>query len=851
MKTNTRVVVIGGGIAGCSTLYHLCKEGITDCVMVERDELTSGTTWHSAAQVTNFGGNQTMVGLKTHSIKLYQELANDPDYAINYHHGTGGLRLASTEDHWDGYKHFMSMAKGMGVDFELIDAQECARRHPLITTDGLKGALWDPMDGDIDPAQLCQALAKRSRKMGAEIYRFNPVENLTQKENGEWIVHTKEGDITCEIIVNAGGYRCNEVGAMMGVEHPVVSMEHQYMLTEPIPQLEELDYRVPLIRCPTDDFYSRQEKKGLLVGFYEQDCKTWGMDGIDPGFVNALCPDDLDRVVDVMENTFARVPCLTEVGIHTVINGPITYTPDGLPLVGPIPGKTNAFCITGLRAGLGEGGGHGWLLAQMIAHGEAEYDTWCLDPRRFTAYADQEYTASKTIEDYQNEFRFHMPHEARPAGRNRKTTAITETLRGMNAHFTTVNGWERADFFAPTADFEENLSFRFNNVKDIVKAEVENVKNNVGIAEVNGFNRYELSGNNVHEWLETVMCSKINKNPGRVSLGYFLNHHGNVKGEATIANLENGKVWYGSAAASEYHDRDWLNSLLPKDDSIKLEVLTNDYTILVVAGAKSRELLMKSSTGGGDATASASDSSEGSLEEKAKTMSVAELMANYKGSGGASSTESNPNMSAQNFKWLHTKNIQIADVDIVAMSVSFSGELAWELHIPNDGLKAVFDKLMADGAEFGIKPFGGRAVESMRLEKGYRHWKADLITEYNPFESALDRFVNMDADFVGKQALIKMQSAGNRRTFVAFNVDCDIASPHEGDSVIDTNGKVIGTVTSAAYGFRTNKNIAFAFVDNEYAKVGSTFKAEIVGETFDCTVCEFCQYDPNNELVRN
>ena len=364
MKTQTRCVVIGGGIAGCSTLYHLTQEGWTDVVLVERDELTSGTTWHSAAQVTNFGMNQTMVGLKTHSINLYQELRDDPDYPVQYNHGDGGIRLANTEAQMDGYRHFASMARGMGVEFEVIDAEECARRHPLISTENLLGGLWDGNDGDIDPASLCQALARRGRKAGAEVYRQTNVTGLTQLKDDSWIVHTNKGDIACEVVVNACGYRVNEVGAMMGVHHPVMSMEHQYFVTDEIPGIVTADHRMPLLRCPISDYYCRQEKNGLLLGFYEQDCKTWCMDGISPDFSNDLCPDDLDRITDVLEGAFARMPALMDVGIKNVVNGPITYTIDGAPLVGPISGKRNAFCIIGLRAGLGEGGGHGWLLAQ-------------------------------------------------------------------------------------------------------------------------------------------------------------------------------------------------------------------------------------------------------------------------------------------------------------------------------------------------------------------------------------------------------------------------------------------------------------------------------------------------------
>ncbi|MEM6616697.1 MAG: FAD-dependent oxidoreductase [Pseudomonadota bacterium] len=792
MKTQTDVVVIGGGIGGCSALYHLTQEGITDCVLVERDELTSGTTWHSAAQVTNFGPNQTMIGLKTHSIKLYKELADDPDYPINYHHGTGGLRLATEQWHLDGYHHFASMAKGMGVDFEVIDGEECKRRHPLISTDGLLGALWDPLDGDIDPAQLCQALARRARKAGAEVYRHTPVTGLTRNPDDSWIVHTEKGDIHCGAIVNAGGYRCNEIGAMMGVELPVASMEHQYMLTDNLPEIEALgdDFRVPLIRCPKADFYQRAEKKGLLIGFYEQDCKTWGLDGIDPGFTNALCPDDLDRVVDVMDGAIHRLPCLETAGIHTVINGPITYTPDGLPLVGKIPGIPNAYCITGLRAGLGEGGGHGWLLAQIIARGEACYDTWCLDPRRFTSHATEEFTALKAVEDYQNEFRFHLPHEHRPAGRLAKVTPLYSILKAAGAEFGVVNGWERADYFKPSADFEETLAFRFNETFGVVAAEIENLRKNVGICEVNGFNRYEITGEGVHNWLDGIMCSRVNRKPGKVSLNYFLNHHGMVKGEATIANLDSGRVWYGSAAASELHDMDWLTEHLPADREISIRSLTNDYTILILAGPKSRELL--------------------------QTVSP------------------RTDWSTDAFRPLSVQTVHIGPHQVIAMSVSYSGELAYELHIPNAPLLSVYTQITGAGAAHGLGHFGMRAVESMRLEMGYLHWKADIITEFDPFETGLNRFVKMDKEFVGKSALTAKDNQKPRRQLTLFELESTTAPAHPGDSVV-RGGEAVGTVTSAAWGHRSGKNLAYAFVD---ADVSDDLGVLVLGETINCSAVD-------------
>lgn len=810
MKSRTKVVVIGGGIAGCSTLYHLTQEGWTDVVLVERDELTSGTTWHSAAQVTNFGMNQTMVGLKSHSIALYKKLRDDPEYPVGYHHGDGGIRLANTEAQMQGYRHFASMARGMGVKFEIIDAEECARRHPLISTDNLLGGLWDGEDGDIDPAQLCQALAFHARKAGAEVYRSTPVTGLTQHKDDTWTVHTERGDIDCDVVVNACGYRVNEVGAMMGVQHPVASMEHQYFVTEDIPAIAEAGHRMPLLRCPISDYYSRQEKGGLLVGFYEQDCKTWGMDGISPNFSNDLCPDDLDRVMDVLQGAFERMPVLADVGIKRVVNGPITYTIDGAPLVGPIPGKRNAYCIIGLRAGLGEGGGHGWLLAQQIVHGEACYDTWVLDPRRFTGHATVELTARKAVEDYQNEFRFHFPHEHRPAGRNAKTTPLTPVLAAEGAEFTVVNGWERVDYIKPSPDFHPSLGFDFDEAFDVVAAEVNNVATNVGLAEVNGFNRIEIIGADRHAFLDRLICGTVTKRRGRVGLGYLLNTHGCIKCEATIANLpasDRGpeRVWYGSAAASENHDMDWLRAHLEPDEDVQLRSLTNDQTILVLAGPKARTVLSACARG---------------------------------------------DWSAAAFPWLSVRECFIGFAPATVMAVSFSGELAYEIHVPNASLYAAYLALREAGAAHGLGLFGARAVESMRMEKGFLHWKADLTTEFDPFETGLARFVRLDkGDFIGKSALLKRRDAGPTRKLVTLRVDTAQRPAHPGASLMQGD-RVVGTTTSADYGHRVGMNLAYAFVEPEMADAGCAMQVDICGTRVDAEVIPPSPYDPDFTRVR-
>lgn len=811
MKSRTKVAVIGGGIAGCSTLYHLTQEGWSDVVLIERDELTSGTTWHSAAQVTGFGMTQTMVGLKAHSIALYKKLRDDPDYPVGYHHGDGGIRLANTEAQMQGYRHFASMARGMGVEFEVLDAEECARRHPLISTDNLLGGLWDSEDGDIDPAQLCQALAFHARKAGAEVYRSTAVTGLTQHKDDTWTVETTKGSIDADIVVNACGYRVNELGAMMGVHHPVASMEHQYFVTDDIPAIAEAGHRMPLLRCPISDYYSRQEKNGLLVGFYEQECRTWGMDGIDPNFTNALCPDDLDRVMDVLEGAFERMPVLAEVGIKRVVNGPITYTIDGAPLVGQIPNKRNAYCIIGLRAGLGEGGGHGWLLAQQIVHGEACYDTWVIDPRRFGNHANVELTALKAIEDYQNEFRFHFPHEHRPAGRPAKTTPLTPVLAAEGAEFTVVHGWERMDYIKPSPDFHPTLSFGFDEAFPLIAAEVANVQTNVGLAEVNGFNRIEITGADRHTFLDRLICGAVPKRSGRVGLGYLLNAQGMLKGEATIANLpasDRGpdRVWYGSAAASAQHDMDWLRSHLSEAEDVQLHSLTDAQTILVLAGPNARKVLAASSRG---------------------------------------------DWSKEAFSWLSLRECFIGVAPVTVMGVSFSGELAYEIHIPNASLYAAYLALRAAGEAVGLKLFGARAVDSMRMEKGYLHWKADILTEFDPFETGLDRFVRLDKPgFIGREALLKRVETGPQKRLVSLSIGTADAPAHGGASLM-RDGRVMGTITSGDWGHRTGLNLAYAFVEPAVSEEGTQMQLDLCGTLVDATVIAPSPYDPSLSRVRS
>lgn len=804
MKNQARVVVIGGGIGGVSTLYHLAEEGWTDVILVERDELTSGSTWHAAAQVTQFGANQTMIALKRHSIDLYRELASDPEHPINYHI-TGGMRLAHTSSEVDIYKHFIGMAAGVGVEMEFIDAEEVGRRHPLIQTDGLLGAWWDPLDGDIDPAQLVFSLARRARKAGCEIHRFNPVENITRKRSGEFIVHTRNGDISCEIVVNASGYRVNEVGSMLGVIHPVVSLEHMYFLTESIRDIVKLDARVPIIRDPHGSFYSRQERTGLLVGVYEQDCKLFGLDGIDPGFTKSLCPSDLERCLDNMDHILQRLPCLTDTGIHTVINGPITYSADGAPLVGAVPGVPNAYACLGLRAGIGEGGGLGKVLAQIIVHGECEWDAWYLDPRRLTGWATIDATCRKAVEEYQREFDYHLPHEFRPAARAARTTPLYAELDRQHCHWGVVNGWERALFFKPSPEFEDQHSFRFTPTMEVVAKEISGIEDAVGLMEVSGFNRYEFRGPGAGEFLDRMTCSAIPKQTGKINLCYLLSEKGHLLSEATIARLGEEHYWYGSAAAAEWHDRDWLCRHMP--DSVSLNEMTASHTTLVLAGPQSRNLLQSLSP----------------LDD----------------------------WSNETFAPMQAKRVRLGGADALAMRVSYSGELAYELHVSNERLVSTYRSLREAGTGFGLVQFGLYAAESMRLEKGYLHWKADVICERNPFEAGLERFVRMDKpEFIGKQALQKEMRRGDRQRLAVMAVSCDRAPAHTGDPVY-ADGQQIGTVTSGGYGHRVQSNIAYAYVNAGAVTDGAAnVEVGILGAVYPAVLTARCMLDPRNLRVK-
>ncbi len=801
--SRARVVVIGGGVGGASTFFHLTTHGWNDVVLIERDEWASGSTWHAAGQVTQFGTVQTMVGLKKYSCELYSRLAADPDRPITYRRDDGGIRLGYDQQDFDGYSHFVGMAKGMGVDFEVLAPSEMAEAHPLLDVTGLTCGLWDPVDGDIDPTGLVNGLVHAGRNNGGTAFRFTDCIGLTETNDG-WTVHTNRGDIECESIVNAAGYRVHQVGNFYGLESAVSSMEHQFFLTEELPELQELGRRVPLIRDPGDDFYSRQEHHGLLVGIYEQGCKTWGRDHIPVDFANKLEPPDLDRLEDNMMRIFDRLPILQTAGISSVVNGPITYSGDGVPLVGRLPGRRNAYCMLGLRAGIGEAGGLGKVLAEIIVDGQSEWDTWVLDPRRFTQYADEAYASTKAIEEYQREFVFDHPDEHRPAGRQAKVTPLTEVLAEKGAEFGAINGWERSLYFHPAEnDFEHLPAFRFSNHHDQVAHEVQAVRAGVGVAEISGFTRFLVQGAEAIDWFDGLTAGRIPA-VGRTSLAYVSDEQGRFLSEFTMTRLTEDSFWLLSAAAAEWHDLDVLTDANPPE-SVTITNLTHDHNALMIAGPRSRAVL-------------------------------------------AAITDAP--LDNASFPWLATRAVQIAGFDIVALRLGFTGELGWELHMPMEASIPVYQAIHAAGAEYDLIDFGLLATESMRVEKNYRAWKSDLHTEFTVLEAGLDRFVNMDKAFQGRDAIAAQRDAGHRRQFVAMQVDNNTAPAHTGDPIY-SGDQLVGVVTSGAYGHHLKANIAMGYVEPTWAEPGTELSLDVIGHRCNATVCAEPMFDPDHARPRS
>ncbi len=802
-----RVVVIGGGVVGCSVLYHLAKAGWSDCLLLEKNELTSGSTWHAAGNCPNFSGSWSIMKMQHYSTGLYAGLGALADYPINYH-VTGSIRLAHNRARMEEFRHVCAMAQYQGIEFEMLSNADMRKRYPFLETHDLEGGIWDPTDGDIDPAQLSQALAKAARALGARIERFCPVIGIS-RQGGEWRVETANGVVRAEYVVNAAGYRAAEVGRMFGREVPSVAMSHQYLVTEAIGDLAGRDDKLPLLRDPDSSYYLRQEGQGLLLGPYEwQATAHWfeAADAMPADFSFQLYPDDLERLEWYINDACARVPILGTAGVQKVINGPIPYTPDGNPLIGPMPGVATAFEACVFSFGIVQAGGAGKVLAEWIVEGETEWDMWSVDPRRFTDFATPEYTRAKAVELYQNEYAIAFANEERPAGRPAKTSPLYHLLKQKGAVMGARAGWERACWFArPGIDDGENeLSFQHTNWFEPVREECQAIAGDVGILDLPGFARFELTGADAAAWLERLIVGRLPR-PGRIGLVYFATQGGRILTEMTVTRFADNHFWLLTAAGAEWHDRDWLERQRPEGGDIGLRNITAAWGALVLAGPKCRQLLE----------------------------SVAEN-----------------DFSSAAFPWMSHQPITIAMARGRAIRVSYVGELGFELHLPNEHLAAVYEHLFAAGADLGLRDFGLYAMDSLRLEKCYRSWKMDLSTDYSPLTGSLDRFIDLDKpDFIGREALLRERQQGSPERFVPLLVeDGDSDAPYL--STIWKDGERVGLVTSGGFGHRIGRSIALSYVRRDLAVEGNELEIEILGERRQAVVAREPLYDPDNIKLR-
>jgi dimethylglycine dehydrogenase len=800
-----RVVVIGGGALGCSTLYHLVKMGWRDVVLVERAELTSGSTWRAAGNTPHYSSSMVMTRVHQYSVGLYQRLEAETGQAVGFHK-CGSVRLANIPDRMDEFRYHRAKARYLGLPFELIGPDEIRRLHPLVQTDGILGAAWTPEDGYVDPSMLTYALAKGARDGGAQILRHSPVTALRPRPSGEWEVETSEGMIIAEHVVNAAGVWAREVGLMVGLDLPIVSMQHQYVVFDRLPELVALGRPVPILREVDVSYYMRQELDGLLVGPYEKNAQTFGAYGVPKDFGADPLPANIERLQPILQGAMQRVPVLANATVKRVVNGPITYTPDENPLLGPAPGLRNFWLACGYSFGITQAGGSGMVLANWIVEGEPPFDVLETDPRRFGGYAALPYTIARGVDNYEHEYVIAYPYEERPAGRPARTSMLYDRLKGRGASFNTRNGWERAGWFAaPGESAVEHYSFHRSNAFSALAREVKRVREAVGVLDMTSFSKYMVTGGDAATVLDRLVANRLPRHDGGIVLCHALTDHGGVLAEWTITRLAPDCFFLASAAIAELRDLDILRQAVQPGQEVRVENLTPAWAALSVAGPNARELL-----------------------------------------GRVTHTD----LRNSAFPWRTAQWIEIGSAKVLALRLSYAGELGWELFHPMETQVGVFERLMEVGADLGVGDYGFRALDAMRLEKGYRAWGSELLVEITPLEAGLDRFVAFDkGDFRGCQALAKQKREGLKHRIMTLAVDAHDAECR-GNEPVFRDGRLCGITTSGGFGHTLGVSLALAYMEIGDTALETPLSVEILGEMVPSRVIPDCPYDPENHRQR-
>lgn len=810
MKSHVRALVIGGGVVGVSTLYHLAKKGWSDCALVERRELTSGSTWHAAGLLPLFNLSYSVGQIHKYSVKFYQELQEETGQDVGFSK-CSNIRLAQTQARMDEYYQYASVAETIGIDVKFLSPSEVKEIWPLCNIEGIVGAIQHPEDGYIQPADLTQAFAKGARNYGAEIYRNTAVIQIDRTPTGEWRVTTDKGEITCEHLITASGNFVKQTGDMLGLQLPVMPVEHQYIVTEPHPELlkrkEQGLPELAVLRDSDNQWYLREERGGFILGPYEKGAPACYVDGPNADSEYELFQEDLDRLEPHIEGAMLRVPAFAEVGIKKTYNGAICYTPDGSPIIGPAWDKPNLWLNEGHSFGITAAGGAGWQLANWIIDGEPTIDMMGVDPRRFGDYCTRSYLKEKNEEAYDHVFITHFPDEERPAARPLRTVPCHDRLKALGAVFGQKFGWERANWFAPKGVPQvDDWSFRRSSYFPHVVDEALNVANNVGILDMSPFAKCRVSGPGANGFLDYLLANRLPKKIGRIGLCHSLNSQGGVMSEFTVLRESQDSFYLVSAGALQRLDHDWIKKHMPQDGSVRFDNLTNSMGVLVLAGPKSRELLQ---------------------------------------------SVSRNDLSHKAFPWLSAQQIDVGLAPALAIRVNFVGELGYELHHPIEYQNHIFDRLMAAGEQFGIKPFGIRAMDMLRIEKSYRMIGTEMSIEYAAFESALERFVIPGkGDFYGRDALLEWQERGFKNRFVTIIVDGIEDADPIGNNPLYHQGKLVGRVTTGNYGPRIGKSIALGMVDPEFAEIGQQLEVKILDKLYKAEIVIESPFDPDNERLR-
>jgi dimethylglycine dehydrogenase len=803
MKSHVKVAVIGGGVVGCSVLYHLTKLGWKDVVLLERDELTCGSTWHAAGGMHTLNGDPNVAKLQKYTIELYREIEEISGLSCGLHL-TGGYMLAGTPERMDWLRMAEARGRYLGLDAHVVGIDEAARRMPLLDKSHFLGAMYDPLEGHLDPSGTTHAYARAATKQGAEVYRKTKVEELHQRPDGGWNVITSQGNIVAEHVVNCGGLWAREVGRMVGIELPVLAMEHHYIITEDVPQLLPKDGELPHAIDFEAEIYLRQERKGILLGAYERNGVPWSPKFTSWDFAAELLPPDLDRIAQNLEVSFRHFPALAEVGIRRVINGPFTFAPDGNPLVGPVRGLRNFWVACGVMAGFSQGGGVGLALAGWMIHGDPGFDVFGMDVARFGDWATRAYTNTKVRENYGRRFRVTFPNEQLPAARPLRTSPLYDRMATAGAVFGVSFGLEQPLWFAPPGtEAVEQVTFRRSNAHLPVGEECRAVRSAVGLIETSGYAKYEFSGPRAEDFLNRVLAGRMPE-VGRIALTPMLNEAGRLIGDFTVARLSPDMFYvFGSGAAEEYHMR-WWEAHAPASG---VTIRSHRATLmgLAIAGPRARDLLAK---------------------------------------------VTGEDVSTAAFPFLSFRRMDVGLVPALVGRISFTGDLGYEIWVTPDYHVALYDTLMAAGDEFGIRHFGLRALNSLRLEKGWGTWAREYRPIYGPVEAGLSRFIGYrKPDFIGREAALREREQGGRLRLVTMTV-AETDADALGDEPVSLDGKTVGWVTSGGFAYSGGQSVALAYVPKELAQSADAFSIEILGAPRSARIAPEPLFDPAGARMR-